>query len=198
MNKYVITDAYQKVWVCRDNNGYTLSTDPNKAHIFENKKTADAIYKSSLSKVIKSKGVAVKSIKMQVCDDVPQESAPPIEVDSSKYIVSIISDAVSKLNCRHFELSEELSKIDREKSDIEHYIEFNAGKLNACGGYKAYKMLQDVLLERRKVKDELEIIQVAMARIASPEELANIDRKVEELAHRKYEPREFKHLFKEN
>lgn len=195
MNRYVITDTYQKVWVCRDNNGYTLSTDPNKAHIFDNKKTADAIYKSSLSKVIKSKGVAVKSIKMQVCDDAPQEPTPPVEVDSSKYIVSIISDAVSKLNRRHFELSEELSKIDRQKSDIEHYIEFNAGKLNACGGYKAYKMLQDILLQRRKIKDELEIVQVARDRIASPDELARIDTKVKELENRKYTPRELKHLF---
>lgn len=195
MNRYVITDANNKIWVCRDNNNYTLSTDPNKAHIFESKKTADAVYKSSLPKIIKSKGVAVKAIKMQVGDDEVHPVQTTIEPGSSKYIVSILSDAVAKLNCRHAELLAELSKYDRQKTDIEHYIEFNAGKFNACDGYKAYKMLQDVLLERRKVKDELEIIQVAMARIASPEELANIDRKVEELAHRKYEPREFKHLF---
>lgn len=195
MNRYVITDAAQKVWVCKDNNSYTLSTDPNKAHIFDSKKTAEAIYKSSLPKIIKSKGVTVKAIKMQVCDDAPQEISVPVKPDSSKYIVSIISDAVAKLNCRHLELVEDLSKFDRQKTDIEHYIEFNAGKLNACDGYKAYKILQDILLERRKVKDELEIVQVALDRIAAPEELAQIDLRVKELESRKYTPRELKHLF---
>jgi len=43
-----------------------------------------------------------------------------------------------------------LSKIDLEKTDIEHYIEFS--KLNAYDGWKAYSMLQDVLLRRRKIK----------------------------------------------
>lgn len=198
MNRYVITDENNKVWVCKDNNSYTLSTDPNKAHIFESRKTADAIYKSALPKIIKSKGVSVKAIKMQVCDDAVQETSrvqTPIEPGSSKYIVSILSDAVAKLNCRHVELLDELSKYDRQKTDIEHYIEFSTGKFNACDGYKAYKMLQDVLVQRRKVKDELEIVQVAMSRIAAPEELVHIDRKVKELENRKYEPRELKHLF---
>ena len=107
----------------------------------------------------------------------------------------VITDAVAKLNCRHLELSEELSKYDRQRTDVEHYIELNAGKLNACDGYKAYKMLQDVLTRRRKVKDELQVIQVALDRIVSPDDLAQIDTKVKELESRKYIPREFKHLF---
>ena len=89
-------------------------------------------------------------------------------------------------------LVEEESKYDRQRTDIEHYIEFNAGKLNACDGYKAYKMLQDVLLERRKVKDELQIINVVRDRMSLPDD---IETKIKELESRTYEPREFKHLF---
>ena len=56
-------------------------------------------------------------------------------------------------------------------------------------------MLQDVLTQRRKVKDELQVVQIALDRIVSPDELAQIDTKVKELESLKYTPREFKHLF---
>ena len=101
---------------------------------------------------------------------------------------------MAKLNCRHQTLVEQESKYDRQKTDIEHYIEFNAGKLNACDGYKAYKLLQDVLLERRKVKDEISMINVVRDRMAA-EDIANIEGKVKELEARTYEPRELAYLF---
>ena len=199
MNGYVITDAEKKVWVCKDKSSFTLSTDPNKAHIFDNKTTANATLKSNLPKMVKDKVSTVKAVKLQVCEDEPPKQPQELpEIGSSKYIISIISEAVGKLNDRRAMLLEELSKYDRQKSDVEHYIELNTGKLNACDGYKAFKLLQDVLLERRKVKDELQIVQVALDRIAAPDELAHIDTKVKELEARQYTPREFKYLFKEN
>jgi hypothetical protein len=202
MNGYVITDANKKVWVCKDNHSYTLSTDPNKACIFESKTVANSVFKSNLPKMVKDKVSSVKAVKLQVCDDdqpqvtqQPHHSTNNAEIGSSKYIVSVLSDAVDKLNDRRTVLVDELSKYDRQRSDVEHYIELNAGKFNACDGYKAFKLLQDVLLERRKVKDELQIVQVALDRIVAPEELAHIDTKVKELEARQYTPREFKYLF---
>lgn len=197
MNGYVITDSNKKLFVCKDKTGYTLSTDPNNACIFESKTKANSIY-ISLPKIIRSKGVNVKQIKLQVDDDVMNEGVECnhcSDIDSSKYIVSMLSDVVAKLNCRHFELSEELSKCDRQRSDVEHYIEFNTGKLNACDGYKAYKMLQDVLTHRRKVKDELQIVQIALDRVISPDNFIDINNKIKSLETRKYVPREFKNLF---
>ena len=196
MNGYVITDAEKKIWVCKDKSSYTLSTVPNKAHIFDNKTTANATLKSNLPKMVKDKVSTVKAVKLQVCDDEqPTQPKELPEIGSSKYIISIISEAVAKLNDRRDMLNEELSKYDRQRSDVEHYIDLNTGKLNACEGYKAFKLLQDVLIERRKVKDELQIVQVALDRIAAPDELAHIDTKVRELETRQYTPREFKHLF---
>lgn len=199
MNGYVITDTEKKVWVCKDKSSYTLSTDPNKAHIFDNKTTANATLKSNLPKMVKDKVSVVKAVKLQVCDDEQPKTTQQLqeipEIGTSKYIISVISDAVGKLNDRRAMLLEELSRYDRQRSDVEHYIELNTGKLNACEGYKAFKLLQDVLLDRRKVKDELQIVQVALDRIAAPDELAHIDTKVKELESRQYTPREFKHLF---
>lgn len=202
MNGYVITNKDKTVWLCVDkSNAYSLTTDKDKAIIFDSKPAADAIFRNNLSKLIKSKGVEVRSVtlKMAGSDTAPKKElvetpSAPIEVGSSKHIISIIADAVAKLNGRYQMLIEQQSKYDRQMTDIEHYIEFNAGKLNACDGYKAYKLLQDVLLDRRKVKDELQIIDVVRGRMES-EDIANIEGKVKELESRTYEPRELIYLF---
>ena len=199
MIKHVITNETKTIWVCKDNNNaYSLTTDPSKATIFDSKVAAESAFKNHLSKIIRNKGVAVKAVTLQIAgsDVQPKNEVHKVipELGSSKHIISIIADAAAKLNCRHQELVEKESKYDREKTDIEHYIEFNAGKLNACDGYKAYKLLQDVLLERRKIKNEIQIINVVRDRMAA-EDIANIEKKVEELESRTYEPRELTHLF---
>ena len=213
MNGYVIVDENKTVWVRQEKNGsYSLTTDKNRALIFDSKLAADKVFKSNLSKLIKNKGVSVKSVDLQVIgvnnaqkqvsvganNEFQHEIShfKDVPFGSSEYIIYVLSDAVSKLNKRYDALVDEMSKYDRQKTDVEHYIEFNIGKLNACDGYKAYKLLQNVLIERRKIKDELAIIQTVRDRIAFPEEIANIDEKVQELKDRRYEPREFTHLFK--
>ena len=202
MNGYAITDAKKSIWVCQDISGaYSLTTDKGKAAIFGTKPAADIVFNNNLPKIIRSKGVEVKAVKLQIAGaDVPKKElvATPStssELGSSKYIISVLSEAASKLNCRHLELVEEVSKYDRQKSDVEHYIEFNAGKLNACDGFKAYKLLQDILVERRKVKDELQIIQSVRDTMSLSED---IEGKVKELESRTYEPRELTYLFKTN
>ena len=46
MNGYVITDANNKVWLCKNKNSYTLSTDSNKACIFNSKSKAESTFES--------------------------------------------------------------------------------------------------------------------------------------------------------
>lgn len=201
MTGYAITDAHKSIWVCQDRSGsYSLTTDKGKAAIFGTKPAADIVFNNNLPKIIKGKGVEVKAVNLQIAgaeapkkEIVTTPSTPP-EFGSSKHIISIVADAVSKLNCRYQILVEQESKYDRQKTDIEHYIEFNVGKLNARDGYKAYKLLQDVLLERRKVKDEIQMINVVRDRMAA-EDIANIEGKVKELESRTYEPRELTYLF---
>ncbi len=201
MKGYVIADKNKTIWLCKDaSNSYSLTTDKDKAVIFDSKPTADSTFRNNLSKLIKSKGVEVKAVTLQIAgSDTPKKElattpSVPAENGSSKHIVSIVADAVAKLNYRHQALVEQESKYDRQKTDIEHYIEFNAGKLNACDGYKAYKLLQDVLLERRKIKDEIQVINVVRDRMAA-EDIANIEDKVKKLESRIYEPRELTYLF---
>ena len=51
-------------------------------------------------------------------------------------------------------ISKELSNVDLEEQDILHYIENN--NLNAGGYAKIGKLLKDVRLQRRKVKNDLD------------------------------------------
>lgn len=53
-------------------------------------------------------------------------------------------------------LSYELSRVDAEIEDILHAAEFY--NLNACEGYKLYKMLRDARIRRRKLKDYIEVV----------------------------------------
>jgi dGTP triphosphohydrolase len=197
MTKYVITNESKTIWVSRDKTSYTLTTDKAKALVFESETNANMVFKSNLSKLIKSKGVMVQMLEEvapKPKETVTEQPKVTYDAGSSKFIISVISEAVAKLNCRHQELAEEQSKFDGQVTDIEHYIEFNAGKLNACSGYKAYKLLQDVLVQRRKVKDELQIIQVVRDRM-NAEDIANIEQKIKELEARIYKPRELTYLF---
>lgn len=201
MTKYAIANKDKTVWVYKSKGSYTLTTDKARALIFDDKPSADAVFKSNLSKLIKSKGVTVQSVGVQI-EGSEAKSEPTVVVtschpspsESSKYIISVLSEAVAKLNVRHQELTEEQSKFDGRVTDIEHYIEFNLGKLNACDGYKAYKLLQETLLERRKIKDELQIIQVVRDRM-NAEDIANVEQKISELETRTYKPRELTYLF---
>lgn len=198
MTKYAITNKDKTVWVYQNKGSYTLTTDKARALIFDSKPAAEAVFKSNLSKLIKSKGVTVQTVGVQIegteTKSEPKVVTVPSPTESSKYIISVLSEAVAKLNVRHQELVDQESKYDCQKTDIEHYIEFNAGKLNACDGYKAYKLLQDVLLERRKIKDELQIIQVVRDRM-NVEDIANVEQKIKELEARIYKPRELTYLF---
>ena len=53
-------------------------------------------------------------------------------------------------------LNYELSKVDNEIEDILHAAEFY--NLNACEGYKLYRMLRERRIKRRKLKDYIEVV----------------------------------------
>ena len=93
----------------------------------------------------------------------------------------------------HSELSKKMSKVDQEISDIQHYIELN--KLNAADGYKAFKMLQDKLLERRIIKDDLAKFQMLASAKVSDIFDGTLESNIEDFYNRSYTPRFLTELF---
>jgi prefoldin subunit 5 len=71
---------------------------------------------------------------------------------ASKYLGEIES-VITRIEKDKKVLSERLSQLDKELSNVYHKIEVS--RFNACEGYYLAKQLQEVLHKRRIVKDEL-------------------------------------------
>ncbi len=90
-------------------------------------------------------------------------------------------------------LNAKLTTIEKEQTDLEHAIEFY--NLNACEGFKLYKKLKEVRLERRKIKDSLTVISILEDSFSSSFFEYPPSKRVEGIKNRKYKPRALKELF---
>lgn len=96
---------------------------------------------------------------------------------------------------RRKELNRELSQIDREITDIEHYIEFYS--LSASKGYMCSKMLKERFERRRSIKNEMEeLSDISMMQIGFISKGKGRER-LEKRSDKKYTPRILKELFNE-
>lgn len=86
-----------------------------------------------------------------------------------------------------------LQEVENKIQDVLHAIEFNS--YNARDGYKIYKLLHDLRIERRKYKDEKIIADVMKSGFANSNwELART--RVDDLKDRQYHARNLEELFK--
>jgi hypothetical protein len=86
-----------------------------------------------------------------------------------------------------------LQEVENKIQDVLHAIEFNS--YNARDGYKIYKLLHDLRLERRKYKDEIFIRELIDDNIRSAD-WGKFKSRVEYVKNRKYNTREMEELFK--
>ncbi len=136
--------------------------------------------------VIKPKDEAAKRIGDETIEE-NQLSDLSVDIDN---FAGFIQSAEQRRNT----LSAALSDVDKEISDINHYIEF--GKFNAYQGWLAFNMLRGRLKKRRKIKDELQIlVQLGECKVNS-EMLADIKVAIGKLKTREYQPRKLNELFK--
>ena len=94
---------------------------------------------------------------------------------------------------RKDELLSQLSKVDQELSDVNHYIEFC--NLNAAQGYKAYKMIKERRIKRRSIKNELQVVEIILNKKISETATDEIQKAIAGMDRRTYEPRVLNELF---
>ena len=99
----------------------------------------------------------------------------------------------SEANNRKEELNNELSLVDKELCDILHYIEFC--NLNAAQGWKASKMIKERRIKRRSIKNELNVIDIILGKRISETMVDEINKAVQGMDKRTYEPRVLNELF---
>lgn len=116
-----------------------------------------------------------------------------VDYDSALAQIGSFCDLHDQLVARATWVEYKLQEVENKIQDVLHAIEFNS--YNARDGYKIYKLLHDLRLERRKYKDEQIIADVMKSGFAGSNwELART--RVDDLKDRQYHVREMEELFK--
>ena len=200
MSQYVITDGSR--WITKNRNGkYVPTTCEALADTFGNKE-ANSVYNNNLSKALKSCFYVEKTdkppelVKQITQEKVNENTETPSNSENIQYWIDKVSDLnglASEALHRKDDLLSQLSKVDQELSDIDHYIEFV--NLNAAQGYKAYKMIKDRRIIRRSIKNELEVLNIILGKKISETATDEIQKAISGMDKRTYEPRVLNELF---
>ena len=200
MSQYVITDGTR--WIMRDRHGkYVPTSCEALADVYSNKQ-ANSIFQNQLSKALKSCFHVEKTdkppelIKQITQEKVNENTEAPSNSENIQYWIDKVSDLnglASEALHRKDDLLSQLSKVDQELSDIDHYIEFV--NLNAAQGYKAYKMIKDRRIIRRSIKNELEVLNIILGKKISETATDEIQKAISGMDKRTYEPRIMEELF---
>lgn len=210
--KYVITDGHGS-YIRKDDfsRKYVPVRNLCFAEVFDERYKASNVLKNAISKNIRKNykieeyldtGLSKNHIKCEYNkpnkkDDVVKAIAGETVHDSQqeKWSAGVkgIADFISDAEVRKVELVAKLSEVDKEITDIHHYIEF--GVFNAYQGWLAFNMLRQRLRRRRKIKDELRVIVELGACKITSDMMIDINNAIVKLGNRKYEPRVLKQLF---
>lgn len=90
-------------------------------------------------------------------------------------------------------LRRQLSNVDLEICDIQHYIEFFS--LDAAKGYKAYRMLKERLERRRNIKDEMAKVNCFLSSGSKDFSTGKVVSQLQGLDNCRYTPRVLSELF---
>ncbi len=195
---YVITNGTE--YITKNYAGkFVTIRNPALADEFK-KQTAEKILKNSLSKRLR-KGMYLEKVECESnndlqeidthCNDVEFEVPQNIQdwIDKLQELNGLVNEAET----RRKDLVSKLKDVEGRQQDILHYIEFCS--LNACQGYKAYKQLKDIRQERRKIKNELEVIEFILDKKMTDTVSQEATNLINNIKNRQYEPRVLQQLF---
>ena len=185
----------------------------NEAKVFDNKDLADKYFKSSVSKVLKNIGFKVEKDEYQLDDSVDSDSSDvnnsdvlidnsndkinngysPVDITSLQNTINNLSNQLTTLKGNKAWLIDMESEVDKEISDIMHFIEFN--NFSASEGYKLCKAIKDLRLRRRRIKNELELINIVNMHTLNNVALGYNNKAITGLDKKQYTPRVLQDLF---
>lgn len=199
MAKYVITDGTKYIMKGKRGN-FTPTNCAAWAEIFSKEKATNVL-NNQISKNLR-KGYHIELLEP---DPPGIKSVTKTDIEKTEKVMGADNitrwlDRIRDLNGlaqealqRKDQLSEQLSNIDKQLSDIEHYIEFST--LNAYQGYQAAKMIKDKRIIRRGIKNELFVLNIILGKKISETAEEEIMKCVEGLDNRKYSPRVLGDMF---
>lgn len=133
----------------QDGSHYSATDSKAQAKLFANKTKAQNVV-AMVGGMLPGKWIVQDSAKPLVA--APAVNPAKVAGTNDEDIMRRIVELQTLCKGRQKQAKDEMSCADRELSDLYHYIEFS--HFNAAQGYQAYRMLKDVLVHRREVKDE--------------------------------------------
>ena len=195
MGVYIITDG-EGSYIHRDEatGKYVPIRSFKKATQWDAIKKANSVLNNSVTKAIRS-GYAVQLIDTE--QTVEKEDITMLQKLCFKKVeddnikdwfekINLIREALSGLDARQTELKEKLSRISKEIVDIRHYIEF--GKFNAYQGWMCFKILQNLLKQRRKIKNEQQVLGLIKQNQINGESMAALAQTISDIQNKCYTP----------
>lgn len=174
---------------------FVPTTELNEAFQFNDKTKAENAL-SNLPKQMRNLGYFVQQIdapSKPVDFDQFNAELELVNYDSALAQIGSFCDLHDQLVARATWVEYKLQEVENKIQDVLHAIEFNL--YNARDGYKIYKLLHDLRLERRKYKDEQIIADVMKSGFANSNwELVRT--RVDDLKDRQYHVRNLEELFK--
>lgn len=176
---YIITNGTN---YSQDSNCKTLTTDDHKAFIWKTKESAEKVLTLAESR----KTFPVENFYIE---ELISNVAP-----INEYAFNIITELITlgqsyyELEDAFSQLTQKLSTIDRKISDVEHFIETT--DQNACNGYKLYRKLKDLRVERRNIKRLIELKDIFKTIKIEHTMVGDVNNKVEGFTKKMFTPRE--------
>ena len=173
---------------------WTPTPELNESFQFNDKTKADNAL-SNLPKQMRNLGYFVQQVDAltKPVDFDQFTNVDLVNYDSALAQIGSFCDLHDQLVARATWVEYKLQEVENKIQDVLHAIEFNS--YNARDGYKIYKLLHDLRLERRKQKDEQSIADVMKSGFAGSNwELART--RVDDLKDRQYHVRNLEELFK--
>lgn len=199
-----------KYIVVANNNKMSLTTDVEKATIFDFEKTVQNIVTYNLnSKKNKVHTYTYSTIEQLGLEPANKTMSTPV-MDSKHKMnlikkdsdfkglnsllseVQYISDYATKAQAKLEQLIRNLSNVDKACIDLDHYMELN--NLSASEGFKVYKTKQKILKIRRKIKNEIFAYQQILAPLKQYTN-GHVERSIAGLKTQEYSPRIMNKLF---
>ena len=203
MGVYVITNG-EGSYIHKDkaSGKYVPIRSFNKATQWDSIVKANSILNNSISKSIRN-GYAVQLIdtektvekeNLSVQNDICFRNITDDNIAEWLSKINTIIEVMSGFDTRQQELNNKLSEVDKEIVDVEHYIEF--GKFNAYQGWMCFKMLQNLLKQRRKFKNEIQVLNLIKQYRFDRNSLTALVQTVSDIQNKCYTPRAFPELFR--
>ena len=198
---YVITDG-EKFLYKNCTGKYIMSRGESMAELFT-KGQAEQVLKNSVPKAMKI-GLYIKKLHEPDSKQIKLVSNKDIRnntetVMGTDYVenwlakLSTLNGLVEDANKRKTELSEQLSSVDKDLVDLDHYIEFS--NCNAYQGYIAYKTCRDMLRKRRSIKNEMAVLDIILDKEFGEVIVDVAKKQIAGMDKRKYQPRHMIELY---